>query len=309
MSSMLNNLESIPSNDEFLWADFLEIRAMVHPDKAFSRGDLDSVMRAQPEEFNREQSSAKWRFGTDFIRQRINIFGDSYPFSLSEDGDTLTLEQYDDLENIKKLYLSLLICANIKYIPQGTRPTITRSFEMISLPIFTSLMPRGYHVYPNWAGGGANARYTGLLIDKYQAIARDIRCETTTFKPRDFKPRDSGDGGIDIVAWHPFGDDRDAIPAAFVQCGCSKDEWRHKQLEPSYAKLGSKMPVTHPWASYYFLPQDLRWMDGDWAYKADIGGAILIDRLRLINLARENELIDALPPTPYVDDAVSMSYR
>lgn len=306
---MLNNLESIPSNDEFLWADFLEIRAMVHPDKAFSRGDLDSVMRAQPEEFNREQSSAKWRFGTDFIRQRINIFGDSYPFSLSEDGDTLTLENYDDLENIKKLYLSLLICANIKYIPQATRPIITRSFEMISLPIFTSLMPRGYYVYPNWAGGGANARYTGLLIEKYQAIARDIRCETTTFKPRDFKSRDSGDGGIDIVAWHPFGDERDAIPAAFVQCGCSKDEWRHKQLEPSYAKLGSKMPVTHPWASYYFLPQDLRWMDGDWAYKADIGGAILVDRLRLINLARENELIDALPPTPYVDDAVSMSYR
>ncbi|HAT2781368.1 TPA: hypothetical protein ACJIWU_004383 [Enterobacter chengduensis] len=306
---MLNNLESLPSNDEFLWADFLEIRSMVHPDKAFSRGDLDSVMRAQPEEFNREQSSAKWRLGTDFIRQRINIFGDSYPFSLSADGDTLSLENYDDLENIKKLYLSLLICANIKYIPLATRPTITRSFELISLPIFTSLMPRGYQVYPNWAGGGADARYTGLLIEKYQAIARDIRCETTTFKPRDFKPRDSGDGGIDIVAWHPFGDERDAIPAAFVQCGCSKDEWRHKQLEPSYAKLGSKMPVTHPWASYYFLPQDLRWMDGDWAYKADIGGAILVDRLRLINLARENELIDALPPTPYVDDAVSMSYR
>ncbi len=306
---MLNNLESIPSNDEFLWADFLEIRAMVHPDKAFSRGDLDSVMRAQPEEFDREKSAEQWRLGTDFIRQRVHIFGNSYPFTLSVDGDTLTLENYDNLDSIQKLYLSLLICANIKYIPKATRPTITRSFELISLPIFTSLMPRGYQVHPNWAGGGADARYTGLLIDKYKAIANDIRCETTTFKPRDFKPRDSGDGGIDIVAWHPFGDDRDAIPAAFVQCGCSKDEWRHKQLEPSYAKLGSKMPVTHPWASYYFLPQDLRWMDGDWAYKADIGGAILVDRLRLINLARENELIDNLPATPYVDDAVSMSYR
>lgn len=44
---MLNNLESIPTNDEYLWADYLEIRAMIHPDKAFSRGDLDSIMRAR----------------------------------------------------------------------------------------------------------------------------------------------------------------------------------------------------------------------------------------------------------------------
>ncbi len=309
MSNMLNNLESIPTNDEYLWADYLEIRAMIHPDKAFSRGDLDSIMRAQPEEYDREYSGEKWRFGTDFIRQRKTYFGDAYPFTLSVDGDTLTLVNHINLTTLQKLYISLVICANIKYIPTGVRPTITRSFELISLPIFSSLMPSGCEVHPNWAGGGANARYTGKLINKYNAIAKDIRCEVTTFKERDFKPRDSGDGGIDIVAWHPMGDDRDAIPAAFVQCGCSKNEWVHKQLESSYAKLGGKMPVPHPWASYYFMPQDLRWIDGDWAYKADIGGSIIVDRLRLINLVRQNELQNSLPDVDYVEQALAMGYR
>lgn len=53
---MLFNLESLPSNDVFFWADFIEIRALVHPDKRFNRGELDSVMRSQPEGYTREQS-------------------------------------------------------------------------------------------------------------------------------------------------------------------------------------------------------------------------------------------------------------
>ncbi|HHQ4308276.1 TPA: hypothetical protein ACSP7Y_004320 [Serratia fonticola] len=307
---MLINLDTLPANDEFFWADFIEIRALVHPDKCFSRGDLDSVMRAQAEEFGREASREKWRLASDFIIQRISIFGDSYPFRLSEDRDTLTLSATNEnITEIQRLYLSLLLCANIKYVPRARRHEITRSFECISLPIFESIMPRGVMVYPNWAGGGAEARYNGNLLEKYRSIAQDIRCESVNLRERDFRNRDHGDGGIDIVAWHPMGDERDSIPIAFVQCGCSQKDWVAKQLEATPAKLIGKLPVTHPWATYYFLPQDLRWMDGDWAYKADIGGAIFVDRLRLINLARENELLERLPARPYIEEVIQMEYR
>ena len=41
---MLENLDSVPEKaDPFLWADFAELRALIHPDKAFSRGDLASI--------------------------------------------------------------------------------------------------------------------------------------------------------------------------------------------------------------------------------------------------------------------------
>lgn len=151
---MLFNLESLPSNDVFFWADFIEIRALVHPDKRFNRGELDSVMRSQPEGYTREQSQEKWRLAIDFIIQRRVIFGDSYPFHVSDDMDEVILNEteLDLLTALQHMYLSLLLCANIKYIPKRRRAEITRSFEVISLPIFSSLMPRGVQVVPNWAG-------------------------------------------------------------------------------------------------------------------------------------------------------------
>lgn len=307
---MLYNLESLPLNDDFFWADFIELRALAHPNKRFSRGELASVMRSQSEGYTREQSQEKWRLATDFIMHRIAVFNESYPFHISSDRDEIILNgsALDELDSVQKLYLSFLICSNIKYIPKSRRGEVTRSFEEFSLPIFKALMPNGTQIFPNWAGGGEEARYKGCLFDKYSAIAQDIRCTALGVKKRDFKPGDHGDGGLDIIAWHPMGDSRDAIPIAFVQCGCSQKEWVAKQLEASYAKLGARLPVTHPWSTYYFLPQDLRWMDGDWAYKADIGNAIFVDRLRLINISIENQLIDEFSFQPYLTETFNMSY-
>jgi hypothetical protein len=65
----------------------------------------------------------------------------------------------------------------------------------------------------------------------------------------------------------------------------------------------------HPWATYYFMPLDLRHSDGGWAYESDIGKAIIVDRLRLMRLASQYKLHDQLPPMVFVDDVVSSGYR
>lgn len=127
------------------------------------------------------------------------------------------------------------------YIPK--KNAIARVFEECSLRVFQNLMPIGSQVYPAWASGGAQARYQGSLPEKYRRIASDIRA-IPTFADRDFKTGDHGDGGIDIVAWHPLGDTRAAIPSALAQCGCSRDDWRHKHLEASPAKL--RVQAKHP---------------------------------------------------------------
>lgn len=328
---MITNLESMPSNEPYLWADYIEILAMVNPDRSYSRGDLYSTLQAQPEailaeaeenedepeeeeeayiaprrrtprSISRTYVDRKWSLAVSFIRQRIDLFSDSYPFTLSDDQDTLELRSESDapFNNLERLYLALLICANIKYVSLGRRHIITRSFELISLPVFESLMPSGSIIKACWAAGGAQAPYTGTLFNKFQGIARDIRC-TPNFKARDFSKGNSGDGGIDIVAWHPMGDSRDAIPISFVQCGCSQEEWEAKQLEASPAMLYSKFPVAHRWATYYFLPQDLRWSDGEWAHKSKLGDAIFVDRLRLINISRNLNEVDHNPNIAYLD--------
>lgn len=336
---MITNLDSMPSNEPYLWADYIEILALTNTDRSFSRGDLYSTLQAQPEAVLAETEEAeeesiddavdendalvrrrarrsvsrsyvdrKWIFAISFVRQRIDLFGDSYPFILSDDNDTVELRDTSEAQfsHLERLYLALLICANIKYVSLGSRRDITRSFELISLPIFESLMPSGSIVKACWASGGQEAPYTGTLFNKFTHIAEDIRC-TANFKERDFSRGNSGDGGLDIIAWHPMGDERDAIPISFVQCGCSQEEWEAKQLEASPAMLYSKFPVAHRWATYYFLPQDLRWMDGEWAHKSKLGDAIFVDRLRLINLTRISATIDHSSNIAYLDRILEAS--
>lgn len=46
---MITNLDSMPSNEPYLWADYIEILALTNIDRSFSRGDLYSTLQAQPE--------------------------------------------------------------------------------------------------------------------------------------------------------------------------------------------------------------------------------------------------------------------
>ena len=302
---MFANIETPPdTSDEYTWADYLELRALIHPDKCYSRGELASLFtRIRSTGGHTKDFNEVWSDSKGFIRSRAIEFGDAYPFSLSADEDTVELED-GGLSIEKNFYLTLLICSSMAYLP--SRNAIARVFEECSLKVFENLMPAGSEVHPAWASGGALSRYQGNLPEKYRDIARDIRA-VPTFKDRDFKAGDHCDGGIDIVSWHPIGDTRDAIPSAFAQCGCSREDWRRKHLEASPSKLRAKLNPHHPWSTYYFMPIDLRWSDGDWANKSDFGDAIMIDRLRMINLSRQFNIVNDMPIGNHVNEAYALN--
>lgn len=307
---MLENLDSLPDNEPYLWADYLEIWATVSIDKCFSRGELASICVAQPRSKNRTFCDEKWQWAITFIDTRIALFGDNYPFYLSEDRDTIYLkcDDYREFSENERLYIALLFCSNVKYVKFKKRHLLTGAFEKISLPVFKSLMPVGATVAPCWASAGNAGVYTGLLFNKLTRIAQDIRC-TANFTINHFKQGDRGDGGIDMLAWHDMADNRPSIPIAFAQCGCSKDEWVAKQLEASPTKMQHMLPVIHPWANYYFLPQDLRWHNVEWAHQSDIGAAIFVDRLRLINLTVRNDEISHRRHIRFVPYLISRQIR
>ncbi|MBD9360911.1 hypothetical protein [Methylomonas fluvii] len=304
---MLENLETPPrGNDSFIWTDFAELRAILHPDKCFSRGDLSGIeKRCRDLDMAGFKSEERWREIVNFSGNRLAEFNQFYPFSISQDQDTINFEFDGGLPHIA--YVGLLIASCMRNIARNRQAEIARAFEETCFEIFLSLMPPGSEVRATWANGGNTAVYTGTLYEKMKAIAKDLRC-VPTFKERDFNQRDSGDGGIDLIAWHPMADDRAGMPIAFAQCGCSRDDWRFKHLEASLAKHGSKFPVMHPWANYYFMPIDLRFPDGDWAYRNDLGQAIFVDRLRLLRLAEQNNLFQKLPDMPYVNEALQIQY-
>jgi len=294
---MFQSLDMPPDSvDGFLWADFAELRVMEHADQCFSRGELDGVAKRGKDRGKNFDPEERWRLIVNFVGTRIKEFGEAYPFSISDDGDTIFLLE-TDRSPLKRLYLFLLVASCMRHMLNEHKSKIASYFERTCFHVFSKLMPSGSEIRATWANGG---HYRGTLFEKMKAIAADIRC-TANFKEGDFKKSDTGDGGIDLIAWHPMSDSREGLPIAFAQCGCSRDDWRFKQLEASPFKHRRNLPAMHLWATYYFLPLDLRQIDGDWAYKSDIGEAIIVDRLRIVRLFKEYQMLSHIPKASFLD--------
>lgn len=303
---MFKNLDTPPDQQApMLWVDFSELRALVHPDKCFSKGDLIGIARRGLDIGRIFDADERWKLIADMVKIRQLSFGSAYPFKVSQDQDTIEL--HFDESGIQTTYLGLLIASTLRNVEITQRNHIARAFEETSIVIFSNLMPDGVEVRATWAGGGAGAPYTGSKFEKFTRLANDLRC-TANFSKEDMDSQDSGDGGIDMIAWHPMADLRAGTPIAFAQCGCSRDDWIYKQMEPHTAKHYRNLPVMHRWSNYYFLPLDFRRPDGDWAHKFDMADVIFVDRLRLLRLAEQYSKIDALPTMEYVAEALVQEY-
>lgn len=302
---MLENTDVLPDGtDAFFWSDYAEFRAIIHPDKCFSRGDMKRLTAENKRSDRVINAEDRWRSLIDFCGIRCREFNDDYPFEISPDQDTLSLRPADT--PAKRFYLALLIASLLRQVKNTHKNSIARAFEEACLPVFACLMPTGSEIRATWAGGGAIAPYKGHLYEKMIAVAHDIR-GYPNIKPRDFKENNTGDGGIDLIAWHPMGDLRNGIPIAFAQCGCSRNDWTFKQAEASPFQHGRKFNVWHDWATYYFMPLDLREFDGGWAYESKIGRVIMVDRLRMTRLAKQYSLYPQLPKFDFVDEVLAMA--
>lgn len=235
------------------------------------------------------------------LAYRAEIFGDAYPFELSADCRELKLRDSSSVS--RQLYLQLLLSSSLRLVPQTRWDEITEPFEELCKRIFECLMPAGWQVHR--FGAKSAKRYTGLLANRLRKLAKDVRT-TLQLKGSDFKAGDHGDGGLDIVAWHPLGNDsRIGIPISFAQCGCTAEEWSMKSLEPTPAAM-PYLRTHHPWASYYFMPQDLVKAEGskqEWQRKRYLRECIIIDRLRIMRLAAEYDVVEeCLPKTRLADE-------
>jgi hypothetical protein len=326
------------ASDLYYWCDYIELKCLVDPDHKYSRGrvlellddsaqlygdvtDADNNAQAKdevilggddeeeldeeaflpigglvsstPPSLQKESRVAGWFANFEY---RAAIFGDNYPFELSADSQELSLR--DITPKGRQLYLQLLLSSSLRLIPATRWDELTEPFEEISEQIFAKLMPSGWKVHRFGAKGAT--RYKGLLFSKLQKLAKDLRAPLQ-LKKEHFKTGNSGDGGLDLVAWHPLGDARIGIPIALAQCGCTAEEWSKKSLEAAPDALWSHMPAHHRWATYYFMPHDLVVSSGskqDWQRRPKITACIVIDRLRLMNLAGEYNIIDSCASTP-----------
>ena len=334
-------------SDLYIWCDYIELRCLVDKDRRLSRSrmhellddtaqmygeqtDADVVNPGEavplpdgnsdnPDELDgvppgsgqigtgNEMRVAGWFNNLAF---RAETFGDAYPFKLSADGQELEALQVDT--PLRVLYVQMLMSASLRLVPKTRHHELTESFEETAHEIFKQLMPMGWEVHRFGAKGAS--RYEGLLFEKLKALVKDLRGKLH-LEAKDFKPNDRGDGGLDLVAWHPMaGDKRDGLPIALAQCGCTSDGdgWSKKSLEAAPAKLRPHIHLLHPWSTYYFMPHDLTEASGtqiDWQQRANLTETIVIDRSRLIRLATLYGSVDrCVTAKATITEAVALIY-
>lgn len=328
---ILANLESLPaSSDDYLWCDYIELLCMTSVDAKCSAGnllelmeggaetnppinddddddddviaddaalgniDLDAVgehdmqaqLRVDRESQIRDAREARAGLFFTSLAFRQELFGDAYPFSVDVATKELTLSQ--QLTDAQVLYLQLLLSSSLRYVPKKRRHELTEPFEQLSAVVFACILPADWVVHR--FGAKAANRYKGHLFERLKKLTKDLR-GTVIDTLDDYKKRNSGDGGLDLVAWHSMGDLRVGIPIALAQCGCTAEDWPLKSLEASPSKLGAHIHVHHPWATYYFLPLDLARPKHKWQRFSSFSRAIMVDRKRLLYIARTNNAV------------------
>ena len=312
----------------YQWCDYIELRCLTHTDHRFSRDGLsesidehidnasDSISDDELDDENDDTTTEETLPKPDLneqhaancfkhLRWRAKAFSTDWPFELDEHAQEIKLKS--KLNKMHRFYLSLLISSSLRYCPKTRWRKLTGLFERASLEIFKKLMPGGATVHA--FGAAESTHYTGHLFDRLTKLAQDVR-GNLDLKKCHFSQHDTGDAGLDLVAWHDLGDERKGIPIAFAQCGCTANGWPDKMLQASPAHLAGHLSTFHNWATYYFMPLDLSIeYDGqmDWQMRSDFSQAIVIDRLRFMRLANLYSLsAPDMTAIPEVSEAVSL---
>jgi hypothetical protein len=324
MKPILENLTTTPNAAKYhlyRWCDYIELRCLTHKDKKFSRDNLQEALSESKEVANAADDDADWAEAAEqqtfaepeaeeYVQQgeaeeidddesyaakyfrhlqwRAQLFDDAWPFVIDVHAREIRLREA--LSKDQYLYLQLLLSASLEYCPGTRRTPLTSKFEGVSVEVMRKLMPAGSQVHQ--FGAGNSKRYKGHLYDRLVQLTADVHGHLHLSKA-DFGVTNAGDGGLDIVAWHSMGDERNGMPIAFAQCGCTAQGWSGKSLEASPARLSNKLVVMHDWATYYFTPVDLAVeRDGkrNWQNLLDVPKVIMIDRLRLLKLSEVDSL-------------------
>lgn len=326
MPDLFKRLDVLPRHPyPFLWADYVELLCLCSKNRLVSRGNLQAqVQEAQDVQVDADiadhvddingpndesavlddKVSARW----DDIVLRLKARKVSYPgWPFELDGAVLR-SVYDEQRADHRLYVALLIASSLRLCVATRSNEITTAFEEISYHWLSRSLPQFWKVRPFGAHAALPDAYVGNLREKFELLAADINAKLQ-MDPDEYDPANTGDGGLDLVAWQEVGDQRGNIPVIFGQCACSPTDWEHKQLDVTPAATEAHIAPQHPGAAYCFVPHDLSRGDGKWQRAVHRKRVVIVDRLRLLHLFNASNACDTLTNWSFVVDAMSTEYE
>jgi hypothetical protein len=279
---VFNQLDSALSDPKFnrhYHADFIELLALAENESGI---EFDRVKQI----YGGDQDLTNDLI--ELISSRIAAYDDKYPFSMNG-RSRLTLKA--NITDCQKLYIFMLLCSNTSKIENAS--DFRRDFELISYKAMVDFLPSHSNCYIMGKSGIGGQRYTGHIEKKLALLAADLSSKII-YDEDAFAGNNSGDGGVDIVAWVPFLGDGNLkyMPLYAAQCATGRD-WKHKQDEAANLKHYIETPKS--FNVCLFIPYDGRNTDGGHNEKGSIRVPILFDRLRIINMFTDYQFINTIP--------------
>lgn len=236
--------------DDAILADWLELTAF-HDAQSRARFDvIDNVFKIQDEENASDTGDAdalretrRARIETE-IALRGDRLADAYPFTLSEDGEELTIK-IKGQRRLSSFYLFCLVFSHASRSPILLQPPASRLLargRRREFQILATLAVAGYIDGPSLSFGWPRASGTTIL----QAVARACALSgvgTPRAVPGPVASKYAKDGGMDVIAWRPA---IDGFPPPAEFCfgqAASGHGWRTKNAPDE---------VEDFYRSYYF---------------------------------------------------------
>ncbi|MGD9583414.1 MAG: hypothetical protein AB7V26_07060 [Lysobacterales bacterium] len=281
------DLNRITDGDIHTLADFAELLCLLKPDRVLSADDLDDHLV----DVCGEQRGSR-PLGDAFAHMvwRQAAFDAYYPFTVAANQQSITAP--DNLTVEQQIYVFLLLCANLPFVGAPYNP-LTDAFERLAHLALKRMWPEKATIK---TFGKNNADYIGSKSERMHKLALDLGCRPKV-DPAKFRPRDSGDGGIDLAGWLELDKhESENKLTCLAQCACSRTDWNSKQSEISRERIGKLFNPTAPWLEMLCIPICFRNNTGRWAFDADVGEIIMIDRLRLVQFIEPADLAVITPP-------------
>jgi len=304
MTDILLNIDSPPSDAPFrahYHADFIELRSLINNDMGVEVNAVIDLYESEPSKAKLDNLLNLNCECLGIIKYRENEYGqDHYPFHLSSANN---LQLKEDLNNAQKLYIFLLLCSCSSNLSSSHASDVRRDFERISKEVLSKYLPSNSICHIMGKSGIEEQRYKGHITDKLTLLAKDLQT-SAIFESHFFSAQNSGDGGLDVVAWLPFSGDSSLKFTQFyvAQCATGRD-WTKKQDEPDKLKKYIKTPDS--FNKCLFIPYDGRNSDGRFNQQADILSDIVFDRLRMLHISDELDFINDIPSITIVNDLIN----
>lgn len=303
MVDILLNMDLPPSDPQFNahhHADFIELSTLLRNDLGLLISDMIGLYESEPSASRLENLIELNNNCIGLIRYREVAYSQNlYPFSL-ENGERLMLKP--ELDKGHKLYIFLLLCSCTSYLTRSNSSIVRRDFERVSRDILSEYLPENSSCHIMGKTGIQEQRYKGHIIAKLDLLAEDINV-STIYQNHFFAGQNSGDGGLDIVAWSTFrGDTNPKFTQFYVgQCATGRD-WVNKQDEP--CKLSRYIDTPESMNICLFIPYDGRNSNSTFNQEADILTELVFDRLRLMHIPDNFDFIDNIPAFSIVDEII-----